>query len=260
MAGIAGVPVAVATSTEALGLGELVLQGSSPEGRQNALTVKLKSLSPGGMGGLAPPNLVAVPLALAQRLFGMDGRVTELAVALAPGADRDAVMARIEAALGKDFEVRTWESLMPFVPGLAAQHRLLIALVTGILGTFVAFSVANTMQMCVQERVGEIGTMMAVGADGRYIQRIFLGEALAIGLAGGVSGILLGSGVTLFLAWVGIPLGEAVPMFQGGLKPVLEPFVPTLVFVGVVLLATGSGVLPAARAAKLGPADALRRV
>ena len=106
--------------------------------------------------------------------------------------------------------------------------------------------IANVMIISVIERRSEIGLRRALGARRAHIRRQFLAEAVALGLAGGIAGLLLGSVATVAFAkyqgWrVVIPLSA----LQVGLG-------------GAVIIGAVAGLYPAVRAARLSPTDALR--
>ncbi len=116
----------------------------------------------------------------------------------------------------------------------------LISLVTGGVG------IMNIMLASVTERTREIGLRMAVGARAKDIRRQFLAEAVILCLFGGITGILLGHGVSLavaaFLHWRTIPS------------------LPAIVVAFAVSATTGIvfGFYPAWRASRLDPIEALR--
>ncbi len=128
----------------------------------------------------------------------------------------------------------------------------------GMIAIFVAaLGIVNTMVMSILERYSEIGIMKAVGARRSDIQKIFFVESGAIGLAGGVSGLILG--------WVVSRLINAVVnyfMARQGL-PFVEYFhFPFWLCLGAILFAVGvslvAGIYPAMRAASVDPVVALR--
>ncbi|MBI5367726.1 MAG: ABC transporter permease [Planctomycetes bacterium] len=130
----------------------------------------------------------------------------------------------------------------------------------GGVGLVVAFvGIVNTMLMSILERTREIGIMKAVGARSRDVRRIFLIEAMSIGLVGGgigltsgwLGGLLLNAGVQWYIASKGGP--KDVKVFLVSWPLALAAMVFAL---GVSALA---GVYPAMRAARLDPVRALRR-
>ena len=138
-----------------------------------------------------------------------------------------------------------------FVLDLALGLIGSIALLVAVVG------VANTILMNVRERSREIGIMMAVGGDARDLQRLFVVESGALGALGGAAGLLVGAvlatalnlGVNWYLGGLGVP---SVTVFD------LSAPVALAVGGGAVLVSLLAGVLPARRAARVEPAEALR--
>jgi putative ABC transport system permease protein len=119
--------------------------------------------------------------------------------------------------------------------------------------------VMNIMLVTVQERTREIGLRRALGARRRHIRIQFVSEALALTLAGGSVGVLLSIGMGEAIGTLPF-LGPAYEDTSGAVDihmhvswEILAASVGVLVFVGVL-----SGLMPAMRAAKLDPVEALR--
>lgn len=110
-------------------------------------------------------------------------------------------------------------------------------------------SIANYMYANVFERRREIGTLMAMGAGSSVIVKIFLLKALLLGLAGGIGGYVLGTGLAVLLG----PRIARIPVLP---MPILVVYAITL-SAAVALLAS---YLPARRAARLDPCSTLQEV
>ncbi|MDQ2690383.1 MAG: ABC transporter permease, partial [Chloroflexota bacterium] len=165
----------------------------------------------------------------------------------------DAAVERVTATLDEPFVVETQEqaaarfaSAQQAFVGVA----LLFALVALVVG---AFLVGNTMAMTVGERTRELGLLRAAGTTSRQVLGIVLRQAAALGVVGSVAGVLLGIGLAAvmigLLASTRAVLLVGLPLPAGGL---LLAFA-----LGLVVTLIGAAV-PAVRAARLSPLDALR--
>lgn len=153
---------------------------------------------------------------------------------------------RLPPGAAPDFEIVQADSAQATLASLRAKLSL-VALAIGLITMLgAAVGLMNSMLVSVKERTREIGTRRALGAKARAIARQFLGEALLIGLLGSAAGILLG-----------LLLGNLVALaLDGGFS------IPWGWIAAAVLLASAvslaSGLLPARRAARLDPIEALR--
>jgi putative ABC transport system permease protein len=134
-------------------------------------------------------------------------------------------------------------------------------LLLGIFGslalTVSSLGIINTLVMAILERRREIGILKALGAADRDVRGLFFAEAGAMGLVGGICGVVLGwligraltFGTNVYLARQQLPSIDlsSVPLWMVG---------AAIAFSFVVSLA--AGIYPAARAAKLNPVEALR--
>lgn len=157
-----------------------------------------------------------------------------------------AAIRRLPPGAAPDFEIVQADSAQATLASLRAKLSL-VALAIGLITMLgAAVGLMNSMLVSVKERTREIGTRRALGAKARAIARQFLGEALLIGLLGSAAGILLG-----------LLLGNLVALaLDGGFS------IPWGWIAAAVLLASAvslaSGLLPARRAARLDPIEALR--
>ena len=134
---------------------------------------------------------------------------------------------------------------------------IVLSLIGSIALAVSSLGIVNTMVMSILERTREIGIMKAIGASDNDIRRIFLIEASAIGVAGGLIGILLG--------WiVGHVINFGANIYirsQGGTPAALFSLPAWLVASAIVfsvIVSLVAGSYPASRAARLDPIQALR--
>jgi len=142
--------------------------------------------------------------------------------------------------------------------------QLFFTVFDGLLGIFgsLALTVAslgiiNTLVMAILERRREIGILKALGAADRDVRRLFFVEAGAMGLVGGIFGVVLG-----WMIGRAVTFGTNAYLARQQLPPIDLSSVPwwmvgaAIAFSFVVSLA--AGIYPAARAARLNPVEALR--
>ncbi|MHB8878752.1 MAG: ABC transporter permease [Myxococcaceae bacterium] len=228
----------------------VALSAVGPTGRANAMDARLA----GGLGGLYAwdsSRTAALPLRLAQSLTGMEGRVTEYAVALEVPGTAGAVAARLKAALGPEVEVHTWAELTPFLRDALFYLRWMVGFAGLLLAVVVAAGITNTMTVSVYERTREIGTQLAVGMRRRDVRRLFLIEAAVLGVLAAVVGVAVG-GRGRFAR------RSRRHSWPGMVHPGLDWAVALVAAVGAVATALVAGLLPAHRAARLAPVEALR--
>ncbi|MDP2342763.1 MAG: ABC transporter permease [Deltaproteobacteria bacterium] len=235
----------------------LTLQASSARGAQNAVDVDVVGVGRAA-GFLESKGTITVPLAIGRTLTRMEGKATEIAIAIDDAADVATVQAALRARLPASLEVVGWGEVMPFLKETQMRMRIILGGAGGVLFAIAIFGVVNTMLMSVWERVREIGTLLALGLRRRHIVRLFLIEGGLLGLTGGVIGGVLGLLLVTLAGVRGLsfsPPGSGVPLI---LHP--QPSIEVAV-VAVVVAALGAvlaSAWPARRAAALDPVEALR--
>jgi putative ABC transport system permease protein len=191
-----------------------------------------------------------VPRSVLQKMMGREGNVTGFVVMASPNDRRslEALRKRIETTLPGVAAVPSRDYVqgdirIRMVKAMAWATSV-IALILGSIG------VLNTMMMTVFERTMEIGLLRALGWRRKRVLALILGEALALGVAGAIVGVILGYAEIQVLA--------RMPTASGFVS---SEFPPAVAGVGLALgvgLSLLGGVYPALRGAAMQPTEALR--
>jgi putative ABC transport system permease protein len=163
---------------------------------------------------------VYIPLARAQKLAGMTNEVNTIYVSAASASDITAVSKEISAAL-PSATVTNSSNLASQVTGSLSSASSLANSLGKWLAVAVlaaAFGIASILTIsAVSRRVREFGTLKAMGWRSRRIIRQIMGEALVIGLIGGIAGVALGYGGAALIQHAAPPLSASTaPAPSGG--------------------------------------------
>lgn len=207
---------------------------------------------------------VFLPLAAAQELYALPGRVNALAVRL-NDLDATASAARfLRGAFGETYEVLGWPKLLPAVVSDIEFHEALTYIVLTVVFMIVTLGIANTILMAVMERIREFGVMMALGTAPTQIARVVIYEAALLGLAGLVFGSAAGVGIVRYYALHGLDFGdyakamETMPGLTATVYPLLRTDHVVLVSVLVLVTVLAAATYPAWKAARYTPVEAIR--
>ncbi len=152
----------------------------------------------------------------------------------------------------EDFFVQTFEQVIQTFTSILDVITAVVLLIGLISVIVAAVNIMNTMYAAILERTKEIGVMKAIGSRNSYILFLFMLESGILSLVGGILGVLLGYGAASFAGNMISSAGYGFfsPLFSWGLV------IASLVF--SFLIGILAGLLPAYRASRLQPVDALR--
>jgi putative ABC transport system permease protein len=207
--------------------------------------------SKGQVLGFDLDDTVYVPLARGLEMFNREG-LAEINVLYREGTAEDKVVAGIKRLLKSrhgrdDFSVTTQRQMLDVMGSILDVITFAVAAIGAISLLVGAIGIITIMTISVAERSSEIGLIRALGAQHSQILALFLGEAVVLSAIGGVAGLLLGFGISQLLHLV-------IPAL-----PVHTPWIYVMLAeVTAIVIGLSAGVIPALRAARLDPVEALR--
>ncbi len=200
--------------------------------------------------GMDMDDAVVIPVATGLQMSNREG-LMRVMVQVLPQVDLDRTQERVIALISErhgeeDISCITQAAVLEGLSKILVALTAVVVSIAGISLTVAGIGIMNVMLVSVSERTAEVGLMKALGATRRQILSVFLVEAVLLSSAGGAVGLAIG--------WL---LIEGVVTVYPSLPASPPPW--AVISVVGVSLATGTifGVLPAWRAAKLDPVEAL---
>lgn len=196
-------------------------------------------------------DTVYIPTARALEIFNREG-VMEVQMTYQPATPLEEVTQDIKRIMlerhgREDFTITPQQQMLSTLSTVLNVLTFAVAILGGISLLVGAVGMITLMHITVMERMAEIGLLNALGATPMRIRILFLLESTALSTLGGIAGLIAGSGIASLL---GILISDL---------PINIPWryvIAALLLSGAIGLA--AGVIPAIRAARLNPVDALR--
>lgn len=205
----------------------------------------------GNVLGFDLDDTVFIPATRALEVFNRQG-LMEIQFSYIPDAPVQAVTSDIKRILiarhgREDFTVKPQQQMLDTLSTVLNVLKFAVAALGGISLAVGAVGMVTLMHIAVSERVAEIGLLTALGATRARIRWLFLLESTALSTLGGLTGLLAGTGIAGLLKWLvsGLPVNIPWNFVLGALCLSMA-------------IGLAAGVIPAMRAAKLNPVDALR--
>jgi len=206
--------------------------------------------SKGQMLGFDLDDAVYIPAAKSMELFNRES-LMEIDVLYQNDLDADVVSEKLRQVLidrhgDEDFTIVTQEQMLEVLSSVLDILTFAVGALGGISLVVGGVGILTIMTIAVKERTAEIGLLTALGAGRRQVLFLFLSEAMLLSVIGGVFGLLLGWSIA-GLIHIAVPAIPVHTPWQFALLAVLLAMV-----VGVL-----AGIIPARRAARMNPVDAL---
>ena len=213
-------------------------------------------------------NLALVPLVWLQKLLVLPDRIHEVALLTEDALRANELARELQRHLPRtaepELEILGWGELLPSMREAMASFDISRLILAIMLYSATGLVVLNTFYMAVMERTREFGIMLAIGMRPRSIMLGVMLETLMLSIVALALGTVLGALLCLYMAHVGIDLsGSISPIsYAGGtISPHLRAsfegknfWIPALV---LLIVSLAAGLLPALKAARMNPVDAL---
>ncbi len=218
-------------------------------------------------------SFVFVPIEKLQELRGMvdpqSGTrfVTAIQIKLRPGVDNQLVRNKLRRAFPPELvSVQTWQDKQgPLLTAVQMETRILNLLLFMIVAV-AGFGILAIFFMIVVEKTKDIGILKSLGASSSGIMGIFVGYGLLLGAVGAGGGMVIGLLFVAYidqiadaLAWLtGKPVFDPQIYYFFRIPTIVDPFTVSWIVAGALTIAVLASVLPARRASRLHPVEALR--
>lgn len=237
----------------------LTLIGNIKDGGINAVDLELIGITESGYSNL--DNISAsTMLQTAQNLLNIDNSVQRIIVLLDRTEDMGKIYPKIEEITAKyGLEYRDWEALAEFYHSLKQMYDVVFNIIILIVLAIVTFTISNTVNMNIHDRIREIGTIRAQGTRRIQVALIFIIESSLLGTIGGIIGLAL---TYIFIGFTKL-IGGFPVFLSGAEQPLHIYFQPDLATILICLLLFSlvgiiASLVPARRASKISITEALR--
>ena len=196
-------------------------------------------------------DIIYIPAVKALQMFNRES-LMEIDLFYSPSVTSEAIAAQVKDLLIRrhgfeDFTIVTQDQMLETMDNILRILKFAGAGLGAISLLVGAVGITTILMSTVTERVSEVGLLRALGGTRNQVRNLFLGEAIFLGLAGGLAGI---AAILVFLAIVFL-LAPALPI-------TIEPGIVAGSLILAMLIGLAAGLRPAMNATRMSPIDALR--
>ena len=197
----------------------------------------------------------------AQQLLGSTDAANLVEVKLNDGANLTRVVNEISRRTDHRYAVSDWRDMNRQLFSMLAIQQLVLFIVIGLIVFVSTFNIVSTLIMTVHEKRKEIGILASMGAEQRLVRSIFLWYGAMVGFVGTAAGLLIGVVVCWIITrynLVSFPPEIAEVYFVSSIPFVTRARDLTVIAAFSLIVSFLATIVPATRAARLDPIEALR--
>ncbi len=206
-----------------------------------------------------------MPLPLAQDFFGAFGMVTSYVLSLKNPKLLEPAAHSIQSFAGSNYEVMTWEQMMPEIKQHIATDSNNMQVVQGVLYLLISFGIFSTLLMLMTERKFEMGMLVAIGMKKFKLATLLLTESILTVISGCLLGIIVSIPLVFYLNKKPITLGgETARIYERfGFEAVFPTSTEAGIFIsqGIIVLIIGLmlSLYPVYVTIRLNPVTAMKK-
>jgi len=169
-------------------------------------------------------DMIFIPIAHARRMFDYPDQATSVELYLKVGADADALLSRLQDAVGEQFIVKNRLMQQSESYRMVNVEKWMSFLLLAFILIIATFNIISTLSLLIVEKDESITTLRNLGATDRQISRIFVTQSWLVTLVGALAGIVLGVALCLgqqHFGWLklhGDPSSLVIPAYPVALQ------------------------------------------
>lgn len=208
---------------------------------------------------------VFMPLKASQDLFQAYGMITSYVLLISDTEKLNLISASVRKSIGSNYEVMTWEEMLPDIKQHIESDSRNIKVIQGILYLLICFGIFGTLLMMMVERKIEMGMLVAIGMKKAQLIALLMMESLFTMLSGCILGILTSIPIVYYFMIHPIKLsGEVAEAYSRfGFEPVFPTSADTMIFINealvVLLIGFVLSLYPVYKIVRLDPIKSMKR-
>ncbi|MBI3140067.1 MAG: ABC transporter permease [Sphingobacteriales bacterium] len=210
-------------------------------------------------------KVMYMSLPAAQDFFSAEDMITSYILSVREDKALNASAKAIRNVVGKNYEVMTWEELLPDIKQHIATDSNNMKVVQGVLYLLICFGIFSTLLMMMLERKFEMGMLVAIGMKKSKLVMLFIAESVLTVLAGCVMGILASIPLIFYLKNHPVRIGgdTAKAYERFGFEAIFPTSTDSSIFIYqalvVLLIGLGLSLYPAIKVIQLKPVAAMKK-